>query len=128
MQTPATTQTSWQKAMMNQFHTAQQYFMGDYYRVSDGDIQSEADWYAYQMHRRDLNSGFVLAFRRGLATNSTEVLSIYVPDNVTSITFTDADTGASWTRSAALASNNRLTLTVTISNTLESKLMFYEMH
>ncbi len=128
MQTPATSQTAWQKAMLTQFHTAQQYFEGDYYRVSDGDIQSEADWYAYQMHRNDTNSGFVLAFRRGQATNSTEVLSIYVPDNVTSITFTDADTGASWTRSATLASNNRLTLTVTISNTLESKLMFYEMH
>ncbi len=128
MQTPATDQIAWQRAMLEQFHTAQPYYTGDYYRVSSGSVQSESDWYAYQMHNRDSNTGFILAFRREKAANETETLKIYVPASVKQITLIDADSGEKTVVSAAKATGSCLLLPVTIGDTTASKLLFYEMN
>ena len=128
IQTPATDRTAWQTAMLEQFHAAQPFYTGEFYRISDHDIQSDTVWYAYQMHSKDTRSGFVLAFRRERAGNRTETVSLYVPDSVKSITFLDADTGERWTVSAEKAEGNHLSLPLSIDEVLETKLLFYEMN
>jgi alpha-galactosidase len=43
------------------------FFEGDFYPLTDlraADSQGERAWCAYQMHRPDLDAGFVLCFRR----------------------------------------------------------------
>lgn len=124
VQFPASDQTQWQKAMLEQFHKAQPYFTGDYYCLTDGDITDNATWYAYQMARDDLNGGFVLAFRREEAADSVQTLTIHVPKNAKTVTFTDADTGESWTQKID-GNKEKAEITVTIDNLKESKLFFY---
>ena len=112
--------------MLAQFHQAQPYFTGDYYCLTEGAITDNACWYAYQMARDDLQSGFVLAFRREDATQSSQTLTIHVPDGTKKITFTDADTGETWTQTVNASDNGQVTITLEISKAKESKLIFYE--
>lgn len=125
VQFPASEQTVWQKAMLEQFHRAQPYFTGDYYCLTDGDITDNTSWYAYQMARDDLQGGFILAFRREGAALGRKDLTIHVPSGATSITFTDADTGEEWTEQISDAQNQQTTLTVVIKTEKSSRLIFY---
>ena len=126
VQFPASQETAWEKAMLAQFHQAQPYFTGDYFCLTEGAITDNACWYAYQMARDDLQSGFVLAFRREDATQSSQTLTIHVPDGTKKITFTDADTGETWTQTVKVSDNGQVTITLEISKAKESKLIFYE--
>ena len=69
-------QTAWFKKVFTVADRMRPYFEGDFYPLTDmrtavakpvpwyrGDLE-ELRWCAYQMHRRDLDAGFVLAFRR----------------------------------------------------------------
>lgn len=126
VQFPASQETDWEKDMIAQFHQAQPYFTGDYYCLTEGDITDNTCWYAYQMARDDLQSGFVLVFRREEAAESTQTLTIHVAPGAKEITFTDADTGESWTQKIEGSKNVEVTITLKISNAKESKLIFYE--
>ena len=60
-------QTAWFKKVFTTADRMRSFFEGDFYPLSDlraADSQGERAWCAYQMHRRDLAAGFVLAFRR----------------------------------------------------------------
>ena len=69
-------QTAWFKKVFTAADRMRPFFEGDFYPLTDmrtvvtkpvpwyrGDLE-ELRWCAYQMHRRDLDAGFVLAFRR----------------------------------------------------------------
>lgn len=126
MQFAATDQTEWQQAMIAQFHQAQPYFLGDYYRISTGNIRSERHWFACQWERTDLQSGMILAFRRERAKNAEETLLLHVPAGAQQVILTDADTGTSWTVSTENASNGILELPLTIEEASASRLIFYQ--
>ncbi len=125
VQFPASDQTAWQNAMLEQFHRAQPYFTGDYYCLTNGDITDNAAWYAYQMARDDLKSGFVLAFRREGAALGRKDLIIHVPEGATSVTFTDADTGETWTEQITEPQDQQITITIVIKTERTSRLIFY---
>ncbi len=125
VQFPASQETVWERNMIDQFHKAQPYFTGDYYRLTDGDIADNSWWYAYQMARDDLKEGFVLAFRRENAAQSTQRLTVHVPAGAARIEFTDADTGEVWSQTIHPSDNGKVSITLEISGTKASKLIFY---
>ena len=69
-------QTAWFKKVFTAADRMRPFFEGDFYPLTDmrasvartsrslRDDPEERRWCAYQMHRRDLDAGFVLAFRR----------------------------------------------------------------
>ncbi len=127
MQFAATDQTEWQRAMIEQFHRAQPCFLGNYYRISTGNLRSERHWFACQWERPDLQSGMLLAFRRERAKNAEETLQLRIPSGTRQVTLTDADTGDTWTVSAANASDGILPLSITIESASASRLIFYQL-
>lgn len=126
VQFPASPETVWEKAMISQFHRAHPYFAGDYYCLTEGDITDNSCWYAYQMARDDLQGGFVLAFRREASEESSQILTVHVPEGTKEITFTDVDTGEWWTQKVKVSDNGEVSITVEIGAAKESKLIFYE--
>ena len=62
-----TEQTAWLKKVFTAADRVRPFFEGDFYPLTDlraPDSQGERAWCAYQMHRPDLDAGFVLCFRR----------------------------------------------------------------
>lgn len=116
----------WHSKMIAEFHQAQPYFLGDYYCLTDGDIQSNSEWYAYQMHREDLAEGFILAFRREQAEQVTITLPMYLPEGSVKVQFTDADTRQTWTETLKVTENGRGELILKIDNPRDSMLIFYK--
>ena len=71
-------ETAWFKKVLAVADRVRPYFMGDFYPLSDprddsglpaprwyrGEDRDECRWCAYQMHRPDLDAGFVICFRR----------------------------------------------------------------
>ena len=60
-------QTAWFKKVFTTADRMRPFFEGDFYPLTDlraVDSQGERAWCAYQMHRPDLDAGFVLCFRR----------------------------------------------------------------
>ena len=60
-------QTAWFKKVFTAADRIRPFFEGDFYPLTDlraPDSQGEHAWCAYQMHRPDLDAGFVLCFRR----------------------------------------------------------------
>jgi len=53
----------WHRKMLADQRRAIPFFLGDYYPLLECST-SDQDWMVYQMHRADLEAGFVLAFRR----------------------------------------------------------------
>lgn len=123
VQCPATEDLLWQTKMISEFHRAQPYFTGAYYCLTEGDVRSNAQWYAYQMDRPDLDGGFVMAFRREDALDETITLRVHVPEGASQITFTDADSGES--RSLPLSGEDTVEISIAIRNPKESRLIFY---
>ena len=60
-------QTTWFKKVFAAADRVRPFFEGDFYPLTDlraPDSQGERAWCAYQMHRPDLDAGFVVCFRR----------------------------------------------------------------
>jgi alpha-galactosidase len=53
----------WHRRMIAEYRRLRPLFEGDYYPLTDSSA-SPATWAAYQMHRPDLEAGFVMVFRR----------------------------------------------------------------
>lgn len=130
MQTPNTlSQYKMQKALIDEFRQARLYFYGDYYPLITC-TEAIDDWFAYQMHRSDLNSGFVCVFRRLRAEDDrqTLVLSGLTPDAVYRITLSDPEEekeseGIQTRTGKELMENG---FTIVIDRKKSSTLYFYE--
>ena len=60
-------QTAWFKKVFTAADRVRPFFEGDFYPLTDlraANSQGERVWCAYQMHRPDLDAGFVICFRR----------------------------------------------------------------
>ncbi len=53
----------WYRNRIKEYRIAQPLYRGDYYPLTDATPDTR-QWAVYQMHRPDLNEGFILAFRR----------------------------------------------------------------
>ena len=60
-------QTAWFKKVFTAADRVRPFFEGDFYPLTDvraANSQGERAWCAYQMHRPDIDAGFVICFRR----------------------------------------------------------------
>lgn len=121
----ASNSVQWHAKMLADFHAAQPYFAGDYYKLTDGDITSSSTWYVYEQLREDLNGGFVMAFRREKCYSNTAMVSLRVPQDVTKVVCTDADTGekTELTKTAP----GRFAMSIMASQKKEAKLIYFEL-
>lgn len=126
VQFPATGTPAWQTSMLDQFHKAQPFFTGSYYRLTDGDVTDSSQWYVYQMDREDLHAGFLLAFRREDCKHATITVRVRIPENAKSITFTDVDTSESWSVEIFSGNSGELELELRLPDARTSQLIFYE--
>lgn len=53
----------WHRRMIEDYRQARKYYLGDFYPLTDCSV-SDKEWFAYQMHRADLDEGVVVALRR----------------------------------------------------------------
>lgn len=75
IQTPNTiSQYRKQIPLIEEFKKAREYFYGSYYPIVPF-VEDTNSWFAYQMHRDDLDSGFVCAFRK----LKSDVTQMYLP-------------------------------------------------
>ena len=75
---------AWFKKMFGVANKMRPYYLGDFYPQTEPTGLDRDVWCAYQMHRPDLDSGFVLAFRRQECPTDTLVPSLGgLKDNVT---------------------------------------------
>ena len=62
---------AWLQKMLSVCDRMRTYFQGDFYPQTEPTGLDRDVWCAYQMHRADLDAGFVMAFRRQEAPNDT---------------------------------------------------------
>ena len=67
---------AWFKKMFGVANSMRPYYLGDFYPQTEPTGLDRDVWCAYQMHRPDLNSGFVLAFRRNECPTDTFLPSL----------------------------------------------------
>ena len=67
---------AWFKKMFGVANKMRPYYLGDFYPQTEPTGLDRDIWCAYQMHRPDLNSGFVLAFRRSECPTDTFLPSL----------------------------------------------------
>jgi alpha-galactosidase len=58
------------KALVDEFKKVRHFFFGDFYPLTPYSTSDDV-WMAYQFHRKDLNAGIVLAFRRSKCQQPT---------------------------------------------------------
>ena len=66
-------QMAWFRKMFGVANRMRPYYLGDFYPQTEPTGLDRDVWCAYQMHRPDLDSGFVLAFRRNECPSDTLV-------------------------------------------------------
>jgi alpha-galactosidase len=111
----------WHRRMIAEYRRARPFFYGDFYPLTPCPTTRDA-LAAYQMHRTDLEAGFILAFRRDECPYVTVEVRPQGLDPDTRYEFQDADSGATW-QSAGRAAGDGLRLT--LENRRESRLVFY---
>ncbi len=82
----------WHRARLAEYHRARPLFRGDYYPITEVTAAEEA-WAAYQMHRPDLDEGFVMALRRPKAFFCAAELRLRGIDPAAEYEVEDADSG-----------------------------------
>ncbi|MFA5203383.1 MAG: alpha-galactosidase [Lentisphaeria bacterium] len=112
----------WFRQMVRDFRRAQPLFRGDYYPLTAA-RPDLAQWAVYQMHRPDLQEGFLMALRRCVSPwlSAQFPLRGLMPE--AEYELTDADTDQSWRATgAALA---KAGVEITLPERDSSRLIFY---
>ena len=113
----------WRLAMMSQHARARPSYYGDYYPLTRFSTESDV-WFAYQMHRPDLDSGFVLAFRREECPFSRAEFPLPALAGERRWRLENPDTGETWTTTGTELAEDGLSLTIKARR--DSVLIFYE--
>ncbi len=125
MQTPNILAKSEEQQLVNaEFRKLRNYFYGDYYPLTEC-TNDTTGWFAYQMHREDLTSGFVCAFRRLSCKEPYLTVKLSGLQADAGYTVTILDTGESVT----LTGQELMTtgLVIQIDRQKESRMIFYEL-
>lgn len=88
------------RRMMDELLRVRDLFDGDYYALTGVTI-CRKDWFAYQLHRRDLHRGAVVCFRRDESPLVEACFRLKGLDSAANYLLEDADSGHSWTKSGA---------------------------
>ncbi len=80
----------WRQKMIAEYQLARPLFLGDYYPLTSFSTKNDA-WFAFQMHRPDLDEGFVLAFRRSDSPYSSAQFELNGLLKATDYRISDAD-------------------------------------
>lgn len=124
MQTPNILAKSKEQLPLNEeFLKVRNYFYGDYYPLTEC-TNDETGWFAYQMHRADLESGFVCAFRRLKAEYPYLTVQLSGLEGDAEYTVTVSDTG----ETSVLSGKELMEtgLTVLIERQKDSRMIYYE--
>ena len=111
----------WYGAMIEQYRRARPFFYGDYYPLTKVAVDSDA-WAGYQMHRPDLDAGFVMMFRRAGSPYPSVTLKLRGLDSAGTYEIEDVDAGTK-----KLLAGKELTdgTTWTLDSPQQSRMIFY---
>ncbi len=112
----------WHRKMIADQRRAIPYFLGDFYPLTSCSTSPE-EWMAYQMHRDDLNEGFIVAFRREKSPFIAADFNPQAFDEQATYEFEDADTGKKETITGQTLKTRGLR--ITLDTPRSSRLLFY---
>jgi len=69
-------ETAWFKKVFDVAHRMQEFYLGDFYQLTDEVSADNTLWCAWQCDRDDLNEGFAIAFRRADSTENEKILQL----------------------------------------------------
>lgn len=112
----------WARKMMADYRRARPYWYGDFYPLMSCSLAPDT-WMAWQLHRRDLDEGMLLAFRRPASPLTSARPRLRGLTDSAEYEVEDADTGECRRACAALLSDPGLELA--IAEPRASRLLFY---
>lgn len=112
----------WHRKMIADYLRARPFYTGDYYPLTHGTPYAE-DWDIYQMHRGDLEKGFVAAFRREGSPFSAGRFRLHGLDESLVYEVEDADDGAIGRMTGKELAQQGLP--ITMGDPRQAKLFFY---
>ena len=115
---PAQYPFDWHRKMLEEYRRARPFWYGDYYPLTTCSPEP-GTWLAFQLHREDLDAGFLLAFRRAGCPLSTADFHLRGLDDDACYLFEDADTGDEW------GGTNASELRLEIGEPRTARLVFY---
>jgi alpha-galactosidase len=101
----------WHRQMIEDYRKVRKYYIGDFHPLS-GDSTSDRDWFAYQMHRYDLDEGVVVALRRPRSDFTTADFRLSGLDPTARYEVRDLDGGPSEQADGATLMNAGLRVTI----------------
>ncbi len=112
-----------QEPLNREFRELSPYCYGDYYPLTEC-TSDQTGWFAYQMNRRDLESGFICAFRRLHADSSFITVSLSGLDEDATYRVTVTDTGEVYEATGLELMDGGLTIYIDWNK--ESRVVLYE--
>ncbi|MBQ2708330.1 MAG: alpha-galactosidase, partial [Clostridia bacterium] len=111
----------WASKITNEYKRLQPYFSCDYYSLASQGYD-KTSWVVWQYDRPEENDGIVMAFRRAASPIKTMTMAFGGDHAGKSCTFTDIDSGETWTVSAADLTEG---FTLTIPEAYTSRVLLY---
>ena len=112
----------WFRQMVRDFRRAQPLFRGDYYPLTAA-RPDMAQWAVYQMHRPDLQEGFLMALRRNASPWTSARFPLRGLALEAEYELTDADTDQAWRATGAALAKDGVEIALPERDT--SRLIFY---
>ncbi len=112
----------WLATLLHEWRQVAPYSLGDFYPLTAYNVTDDV-WMGWQWHRRDLNSGAVLVFRRSHSPYPTMELRLRGLESQTVYRFEDMDSRAISRFTGAQVREGRLSITLTGSP--QSALLIY---
>lgn len=112
-----------QTPLTQEFKKVREYYLGDYYPLT-GCTFDQSGWFAYQLHRTDLGSGFICAFRRMQEENESITVKLSGLKAEKTYQVVISDTGEEFTSTGEKLMESGFT--ITIERKKDSRAIFYE--
>jgi alpha-galactosidase len=108
--------------MINELLRIRDLYNGDYYALTGVTIDRR-DWFAYEVHRKDLSCGAIVSIRRDESPFVEGVFTLKGLDPMATYCLEDADTGETWcSQGSELMSDG---LKVRIENKRQARVIFF---
>ncbi|MDO4587914.1 MAG: alpha-galactosidase [Planctomycetia bacterium] len=69
-------ETAWFKKIFAVAHRMKQFYLGNFYQLTDEVSEDDSIWCGWQCDRADLNAGFALVFRRAASTEESKTFNL----------------------------------------------------
>ena len=121
LQTMSEDDFAWASKISREYRRLQPYFSCDYYSLASQGYD-KTSWVVWQYDRPEESDGVVMAFRRAQSSIKTMTMAFGGNHAGKSCTFTDIDSGETWTVSAADLAEG---FTLTIPGAYTSRVLLY---